>query len=71
MVTITLTESELKSIVLKHLNEQLGKLAPKEEDIHFFVKSKQNWRSEWEQTDVEMSNRREKYIPELKVETGI
>lgn len=63
-----LTEKELKEIVLAHIQKQLGELQIDSKDIHFLVKSKQNYRSEWEEAGVAVTNNTVKYIPELKVE---
>jgi RNase P/RNase MRP subunit POP5 len=68
MVTVELTEKELREIVARHLNEKLGSLSVAEKDVKFLVKSKQNYRSTWEECGVVITNRIEKYIPELKVE---
>lgn len=67
MVEIKLMETDLRKIVVEHLNERLESLALKPESVKFFVKSKQNYSSKWEETAVEASNCRESYIPELKV----
>jgi hypothetical protein len=45
---IEVTESELKQLVLAHLQEKLGNISFKAENVRIEVKSKQNYKSEWE-----------------------
>lgn len=49
-LSITINESTLRSLVIAYLQEQLGDAGGllKPEDIKIEVKSKQNYRSEWE-----------------------
>lgn len=47
-IRIEVDEATLKSLVQQHLGEQLGELAPNASDIVIEVKSKQNYKSEWE-----------------------
>jgi len=47
-ISITLTEIELKKIVFEHLCERMGKLSLCPEDVKIEVKSKQNYKAEWE-----------------------
>lgn len=68
MITIELSEKELKEIVANHLNEKLGSLSVSDKDVKFLVKSKQNFRSTREECGIVVTNRIENYIPELKVE---
>jgi hypothetical protein len=42
-------EKILRNLVMTYLSEQLGTIDFKEEDIKIEVKSKQNYKSEWEQ----------------------
>lgn len=45
---IELDERELRALVLLHLREILGDIELKEDEITIEVKSKQNYKSEWE-----------------------
>ncbi len=47
-IRIEIDEDALKQLVLAHLSAQLGDLVLDEECIRIEVKSKQNYRSEWE-----------------------
>jgi hypothetical protein len=68
MVTVTLTEKEIKQVLADHLNEKLGSLSVSPENISLLVKSKQNYRAEWEEAGVVYTNRISEYIPEVKCE---
>jgi hypothetical protein len=68
VIILELSEKELREIVAKHLNEKLGSLSVAERDVKFLVKSKQNYRSTWEECGIVVTNKIESYIPELKVE---
>jgi hypothetical protein len=41
-------ESTLRKLVLQHMREKLGAVSLDEKDVVIEVKSKQNYRSEWE-----------------------
>ncbi len=45
---IEIDERLLKRLVLNYLKEEMGSLPIKEEDVKIEVKSKQNYRAEWE-----------------------
>ena len=45
---IELTEKVLRQLVLDHLQNALGDIVITEKDIVIEVKSKQNWKAEWE-----------------------
>jgi hypothetical protein len=51
---IEITEAELKSLVINHIADKLGGgrggVSFKPEDVKIEVKSKQNYRSEWEES---------------------
>ena len=46
--SVELTEKELKELVYQFLSQKLGELDFNEDDVKIEVKSKQNYRSEWE-----------------------
>ncbi len=46
---IELTEAELRELVCEHLRAKLGSIELDERDVRIEVKSKQNWKSEWEE----------------------
>lgn len=48
-ITIEITEADIKRLVLQEIQTQLNDPHLTEKDIHFEVKSKQNWKSEWEE----------------------
>lgn len=48
MIEIVIDERKLKTIIREYLQKKLGDIIIKEEDILIEVKSKQNYRSEWE-----------------------
>ncbi len=48
---IEIDEKELKQIVLDFIGRQIGDLTISEKDVRIEVKSKQNWKSEWEIAD--------------------
>lgn len=47
-IRIEIDEATLTRLVVDHLTAQLGDLTPDEKQIRIEVKSKQNWKSEWE-----------------------
>lgn len=48
-IKLEITEAELKSLILEHLSSKLGKSASLNVgDVKIKVKSKQNYKSEWE-----------------------
>lgn len=47
-ILIEINESTLKSLVLEHVSDVLGEVNFSESDIKIEVKSKQNYKSEWE-----------------------
>lgn len=49
-IKVVLTEKDLKGLILDHLSDHF-KYALSEEDVKIEVKSKQNWKSEWEVAD--------------------
>lgn len=46
-IAFELDEHELRKIILEHISSKIA-IAVKAEDIHIEVKSKQNYKSEWE-----------------------
>jgi hypothetical protein len=48
-INIEFTEQELRNLILNHLEELLGRVALNPEDVKIQVKSKQNYKSEWEE----------------------
>jgi len=48
-VHIEIDEQTVRRLVVEHLQKLLGSLAPENKDVRIEVKSKQNYRSEWEQ----------------------
>ncbi len=47
-IQIELTEKELRELVFNHLEAVLGDVRLEETDVLIEVKSKQNYKSEWE-----------------------
>lgn len=50
-VEITIDESTLKRLVRDHINNQLGEMTVRDDEVKIEVKSKQNYKSEWETAD--------------------
>jgi hypothetical protein len=48
---LELTEEMVRQLIMQHLAEKLGNVAIKEKDVRIEVKSKQNYKSEWEPAD--------------------
>lgn len=48
-----LNENEIRSILAKYISEQFG-IDVAAEDIPILVKSKQNYRSEWEEAQIKI-----------------
>lgn len=48
-LSVEIDEAELKRLVLNHVQEKLGDVEVGAQDIKIEVKSKQNFRSEWEE----------------------
>jgi hypothetical protein len=47
-IRIEIDEKQLRELVTAHLRDQLGELAPKADEVRIEVKSKQNYKAEWE-----------------------
>ena len=47
-ISITISENDLKSLVINHLQNTLGDLPLDRDRLRIEVKSKQNYKSEWE-----------------------
>lgn len=47
-IQIEITEEELKSLVIAHLENKLGDVSFKREEVKIETKSTQNYKSEWE-----------------------
>lgn len=47
-ISIEIDEKKLRELVTVYLREQLGSLPFNEDDVKIEVKSKQNYKSEWE-----------------------
>ena len=50
-IRIEITEKDLKQLIIDHLETTLGLQHFEEKDVSIQVKSKQNFRSEWEKAD--------------------
>jgi len=50
-VTIEINSDELKRLVVAKIEETLGSVALDESKVRIMVKSKQNYKSEWESAD--------------------
>lgn len=48
---IEITEKELRDMIYNYLSEKLGSIPFKNDDVKIEVKSKQNYKSEWEQAE--------------------
>lgn len=48
-VRIEIDEKALRALVVDYMSQQLGDLAPRPEQVKIEVKSKQNFKSEWEE----------------------
>ncbi len=68
MITIELDEKTIRQVLADYINEKLGSLRVDPTSVKLLVKSKQNYRSEWEEAGAVYTNKTAAYIPELKVE---
>lgn len=50
-IRIEINEATLKQLVAEYLDKKLGDLSPKPANISIRVKSKQNYKSEWEEAE--------------------
>ena len=50
-ISITIDERKLKQLIQDHIQEVLGEVTFDHTEITIEVKSKQNWKSEWEAAD--------------------
>lgn len=48
-INLELTEAELKELVHKELARRLGDISFEPKDVKIVVKTKQNWKAEWEE----------------------
>ena len=49
LITLQLTEIELKNLIFAHFAKILGDVPFKPENLHIETKSRQNFKAEWEQ----------------------
>ena len=54
LIKVELTEHNLKRLIKKHIEEKTGQVVS-ETDIHIEVKSKQNYKAEWEEAKFKAS----------------
>jgi len=47
-IQIEVSEADLRRLVLRHIREQMPDAAIAESDVTIEVKSRQNWKAEWE-----------------------
>lgn len=66
-LNIEITEEEIKELIANHINCQLGDSKISTANVYLLVKSKQNYRSEWESAGAIATSNPEDYIPSLKV----
>lgn len=50
-IRIELDEQVVKDLIIEYMKEQLGEIHLDEDEIRIEVKSKQNYKSEWEQAN--------------------
>ena len=50
-IRVEINEKELRRLVFDYLRDMLGSVALKPEDVQIQVKSKQNYKSEWEEAE--------------------
>lgn len=50
-IEITLTETDLKRLVIAELQSRLGNVVIEPKDVRIQVKSKQNYKADWEVAD--------------------
>lgn len=48
-IHVEIDEKQLKSLVYDYLLDKLGNVSLRPEDVKIEVKSKQNWKAEWEE----------------------
>lgn len=70
IVTITIDEKTIKQLLVDHINKQLGEMAVDLKDVKLYTKSRQNYRSTWEECGAIVTNRPED-APELKAEAKL
>ena len=47
-IQIELTETDVKALIVKHFEDLMGNVPVRRENVTIEVKSKQNYKSEWE-----------------------
>lgn len=53
-INVELTEGDIREILAEYVNDRYS-LSLKPEELHIQVKSKQNYRSEWEYADIRLN----------------
>ena len=48
-LTIEITEQDLKELIIKEIQRRVGDVPVQSKDVSVLVKSKQNYRAEWEE----------------------
>ena len=62
-IRVELDEKILRMLVIGYLEERLGSLSPKIDMIKIEVKSKQNYKSEWEEAEFRAVYEEVKRVP--------
>jgi hypothetical protein len=69
-IKVEIDQKKIKELIAEYVNSKLGELTVEAGNISILVKSKQNFRSTWEECDIIATNAVEKYIPEIKAEVA-
>lgn len=68
ILKIEVDENKIKELIVDYIEKMLGELTLDPKDIHLLVKSKQNYRSTWEDAGVLVTSNLEDKIPQVKAE---
>jgi hypothetical protein len=55
-IKIEIDETLIRELIANHVREQLGSLTLSADDVKLYVKSKQNYRSTWEECSIIVTN---------------
>ena len=70
-ISITIDFATVKKLIAEYVSSQLGEAQADADSVHILVKSKQNYRAEWEEAEIVATTKRSKYIPEVKAEVRL
>ena len=65
---IEIDEDKIKELIVNYIEKMLGDLTIDPKDVHLLVKSKQNYKTTWEDAGVLVTSTPEDKVPQIKAD---